>query len=278
VPWFKVDDGLGTSKSVLRIPRRYRLQAVGLWTLAGAWCAKELTDGFVPEYVLEDLAGTKALAAHLVAAGLWEIAEDGWRFVGWGKYQPTRADVIAEREKEAERKRTWRESRKAAAAKQTVQVKAGASDECPAGTTMSVPSMSHPASDIPDPARPGPTRPVPKGTREGSARKPSAARGHRLPEGWEPAEEVVRQMREECPHVDLRIEHAKFTDHWNSQPGSKALKLDWTGTWRNWIRRSAESGPPRNGAYVRDGPSRADQKVQTYLSYGLPNQGKELQQ
>ena len=47
-------------------------------------------------------------------------------------------------------------------------------------------------------------------------------------------------MREECPGVDLRREFAKFTDHWTAAPGSRGVKLDWTATWRNWIRKAYE--------------------------------------
>lgn len=108
--WFKVDDGFTNSKPVLKISRRYRAAAVGLWTLAGAWSAKELTDGFVPDYIIEEVASTVAIAGVLVKVGLWEVAEDGWQFVGWKKYQPMRDQVLAARAAEAERKRVARNS------------------------------------------------------------------------------------------------------------------------------------------------------------------------
>lgn len=114
MPWFKVDDGFANSKPVLRIPRRYRTQAVGLWVLAGTWAAKELTDGHIPEYVLEDFASTPTIAGHLVAAGLWETADDGYQFVGWSKYQPTKEQVLTSRAEEAERRKLGRESRRKA--------------------------------------------------------------------------------------------------------------------------------------------------------------------
>lgn len=33
-------------------------------------------------------------------------------------------------------------------------------------------------------------------------------------------------------------EGEKFHDYWIAQPGSKALKVDWFATWRNWARRA----------------------------------------
>lgn len=68
-------------------------------------------------------------------------------------------------------------------------------------------------------------------------------RGTRLPEGWLPNPEVRTQMAQEYPTVDLRLAHEKFKDYWTDQPGQKGIKLDWNGTWRNWIRGEAERTP-----------------------------------
>ncbi|WP_052372200.1 hypothetical protein [Nocardia otitidiscaviarum] len=254
MPWFKTDDGFANSRPVLRIPRRHRAAAVGVWTLAGTWCAKELTDGFVPDYALAELCGTAKHAEMLVEAGLWEVVDGGWRFVGWEKYQPTRAQVLEERQKEAERKRRWRDARR----DKDIQAQSR-----PDGTDADVPDMSHGTDgDVPEgvpgvsrSSRPDPSRPdpVPKGTTETEPRQRDS-RGHRLPDDWRPSEDVIAAMRAECPHVDLRAEHAKFADHWRSQPGAKGRKADWTATWRNWIRRAAESGPPRSRPHTDTAP------------------------
>jgi len=76
----------------------------------------------------------------------------------------------------------------------------------------------------------------------------SVSKGTRLPEGWQPTREDVEAMRSECPGVDLRRATAMFRDYWVSQAGAKGLKLDWSATWRNWVRRdfgSSASGPSR---------------------------------
>lgn len=114
MPWFNVDDGFANSKPVLKIPRRYRCAAIGLWTLAGSWSAKELTDGFIPEEAIEEFAGTPQLTEHLVRAGLWKRVEDGWQFEGWAKWQKTKEKVLAYREREAEKKRGQRSNPKTA--------------------------------------------------------------------------------------------------------------------------------------------------------------------
>lgn len=157
--WFKMDDGFANSKPVLRIPRRYRLQAVGLWALAGTWSAKEETDGFIPEYVLEELCGTPGVANQLVQAGLWEIVEGsskdpvgilsavsddpqlpGWVYRNWAKYQPTKADLEENREKERIRKANYRMSRRDTS-----------------GTDAGQTEGHQQESGHPDPTRPDPT-------------------------------------------------------------------------------------------------------------------------
>jgi hypothetical protein len=124
----------------MRIRRRYRAAVIGLWTLSGTWCAKELTDGRVPLHMLDELGCTVAQARMLVECGLWADAPAGYVFIGWEKYQPTRAKVEAERKKEAERKAAYRLSRGDTG-----------------GTPPGVPLVSQPESGHPDPTRPDPT-------------------------------------------------------------------------------------------------------------------------
>ena len=114
--WFKVDDKLHSSRKLMMIPRRHRLAALGLWTISGSWSADQLTDGRIPDYMIEEWGGTKALTDWLVKAGLWieisgsEVPTDSsFQFHNWGEYQPTKADIEAEREKNREKLRKWRE-------------------------------------------------------------------------------------------------------------------------------------------------------------------------
>jgi hypothetical protein len=76
-----------------------------------------------------------------------------------------------------------------------------------------------------------------------------------------PDRSVIDAMRAKHPDVDLGAEHDKFTDYWRAKAGKDGCKLDWNATWRNWIRRTAESshrsGPARNG-----GRSTADLRVE----------------
>lgn len=38
---------------------------------------------------------------------------------------------------------------------------------------------------------------------------------------------------------------ALFFDYWIAQPGAKGRKLDWSATWRNWVRNEKLQRVPR---------------------------------
>ena len=77
------------------------------------------------------------------------------------------------------------------------------------------------------------------GTRERKRSTPTAPRGTRVPEDFEPDERMLEWVRRECPGVPAN-EHGRFMDHWRSTPGTKGMKLDWIATWRNWMRRAQD--------------------------------------
>lgn len=98
------------------------------------------------------------------------------------------------------------------------------------------------------------------------AEQSRSARGTRLPDGWMPPPEVVAQMRAECPHVDQKLEHRKFCDYWADQPGAKGRKVNWVGTYRNWIRKAAEDRQPQGRG--RNGLSAVDEKALGWQGVG----------
>lgn len=126
-PGFNVDLGFYDSDEVLSIPRRIRAAAIGVWTLAGAYSANKLTDGYVSAEVLKSIGCTAAIRAALCATTpqpLWVDADTdpeidracdargaqllGINFTRWPKWQRTRAEVATYRAQEAERKRNAR--------------------------------------------------------------------------------------------------------------------------------------------------------------------------
>ena len=54
-------------------------------------------------------------------------------------------------------------------------------------------------------------------------------------------------------YLDLDHITEKFVDYWLGKSGKDATKTDWTATWRNWIRREAESIPKPAGLRLASG-------------------------
>ncbi len=80
-----------------------------------------------------------------------------------------------------------------------------------------------------------------------------AARGARLPEDWAPSEATLAALRAEG-HATPAGALASFGDYWRAVPGARGVKLDWEGTYRNWVRRDASrGGGPGPRAPRRDG-------------------------
>lgn len=236
--WFKVDDRLPTSRKMLRIPRSKRTAAIGLWTIAGAWSAHDLTDGFVPAFMIEEWGGTEGDADELIRAGMW--AEDehdgdpGYQFVNWDEYQPMKVNVEAKREYERERKRQQRRDASGKFAGEG-----------------NVPDLSHrdnagtPTVGDRDSTVPVPSRPVPSRERDGhetpildvsdgkpssspSRRKPSKA----IPNDWAPSPSHVEKCAAE--HIDLEHEAEKFR---NNALAKDMRYANWDRAFTNWLSR-----------------------------------------
>lgn len=290
-PGFNVDLGFYDSDEVLSIPRKIRAAAIGVWTLCGSYSANKLTDGYVSAEALRDRGCTPAIRKAVIASTLWEDVGDGAiRFVKWPKWQRTAAEIKAYRDAEAERKRKAREAKKGLL-QPDVDATSGSRGDHVATTwrpdepyiANDINATSAPRNDNTQPAtstdteasgrtsagRSQAVRPEdgdPKTKTETETKKknsgyvpseltlgspPNAARGTRLPNGWEPPTDVVAQMRSDHPGIDLRAEHAKFADYWRAKAGKDGRKADWTATWRNWIRRAAEQRPAHtNGNQV----------------------------
>jgi len=103
--WGRIDDKLHSSPKWRSATKGAR----SLWTTALSWSMDQLTDGAIPRYMLPVLDGTKAEAASLVACGLWRATDEGWQFHDWEDYQPSRAQVLAERDAAKERQKRARD-------------------------------------------------------------------------------------------------------------------------------------------------------------------------
>src|SRR5689334_21193351 len=93
--WFKVDDSFYDHPKIFDAPDC----AVALWTRAGTWSARSLTDGFVPAGLPARFCDDPERGVReLVTRGLWKRTKGGYLFHDWSVYQPTKEEVIAGRD------------------------------------------------------------------------------------------------------------------------------------------------------------------------------------
>ncbi|MGH3587935.1 MAG: hypothetical protein ACRDQ0_16620, partial [Pseudonocardia sp.] len=136
MPWVRFDDQYPINRKVARLSdAAYRLHDSAIF-----WCARNLTDGAVPEEDLEDVCARVRtpgrFAAEIVGRGLWhEIGYQcdseecpahpdntpadvrsglvkGWLIHDYLEFQPSKEQVIKDRKGNAARQKKWREQQK----------------------------------------------------------------------------------------------------------------------------------------------------------------------
>jgi hypothetical protein len=127
VPWVRFDDQFTIHRKVDGLSdAAFRLHASAIF-----WSARNLTDGFVSR---EDLDGVTArvrtperFAAECKQRGVWHLGDedcpsekcpadgggdgDGWIIHDYWEFQPSKVQVVRDREAAARRQKKWREAR-----------------------------------------------------------------------------------------------------------------------------------------------------------------------
>jgi hypothetical protein len=245
MPWFNVDDGFAFHRKTVRAGNA----AAGLWVRAGSWCAKELTDGFVPDHMVPTM-GTAKQAERLVEAGLWvrDDARGGFQFHQYADdgRNLTREVVLKKREQAAEKKRKQREGN----GQKSENAQVGESR--PGGTSGGVPEGVPGGVNVPPPLPSPPSSPNGEepSLRSGETRERAASskkRGTRIPDDFAPTPAMAEWARQETPLVG-RHETEQFVDYWRGIPGAKGEKVDWVATWRRWMRETQARAEKRSNA------------------------------
>lgn len=101
----------------------------------------------------------------------------------------------------------------------------------------------------------------------GAASDAPTTRGTRLPKTWTMTASGKAFIAKERPDLNAAVVEQMFRDHWHGKPGKDGVKLDWEGTWRNWVRnqRALPSSAPGMSADWWDSKG------------GVLAKGKELQ-
>lgn len=221
--WFKVDDSFYDHPKIFDAPDC----AVALWTRAGSWSARNLTDGFVPAGMPARLCDDHDTAVReLVDRGLWRRTRGGFRFHDWTSYQPSAQKVRELREKRVESGRKGGLTRASNRSKQASKSQASA----------------WPVAK----QNPTPTRPVKDASNEASSSR-ARTRATRIPDDFRPSPDMLAWARQRAPDLDIDVETEKFANYWSAKAGQSATKLDWAATWRNWMLNAEQRTPIRNG-------------------------------
>jgi hypothetical protein len=89
--WIRVDDHFADHPKVMAL-ETHRLAGLGLWVVAASYAARYLTDGFVP-FSHVRAHGPARLISRMVAVGLFEPVDGGYRLHDWLTYNPSRQAV-----------------------------------------------------------------------------------------------------------------------------------------------------------------------------------------
>lgn len=174
--WLRIDDRAGEDPKLEALSN----QAHRLWFRAGCWVASHLTDGFIPADVVPLLAKVKRyqpLVEELLKKPpipgkkpLWHAVEGGYVINDYLDYNPSAAQVKAQREANRDRQAKHRNGRRGsddpAASRRDEHVSNGVTSSVTNGVTNGevTPLVTHP--------RPVPSRPLEKPTTTGRAHDP----------------------------------------------------------------------------------------------------------
>lgn len=114
MPWVRLDDHFDESPKIAAASD----SAFRLWTTALAYANRNLSDGFIPVLMLRRLSTApkpEKDAAELVRLRLWEVADGGYQIHDFHEYQPSKEQVLSERESTRQRVANWRAGKKSPA-------------------------------------------------------------------------------------------------------------------------------------------------------------------
>lgn len=236
---------------------------MGLWALCLSFCSAYSTDGRVGKEDVAGLAGRRSatLAARLVAAGLWiEDGPNAWIFHDFREYNPTAAQMDAERQRKIEAGRVGGLAKAAGASRRL----AGASSVLPES------AVARPVPSRPDPSDPDPPPVAPQGapTPKRARKAPAGPR----PEGWEPDPSVYAagaRVGLDPRAVDRELQ--RFAD-FHASKGS--IFVNWQAAARTWLWNVARFAPKGSapasplGTKAR-APTRAEVEAMERAPWGM---------
>lgn len=253
MPWVKIDDEFSEHPKMVEVgPLGMALQMAAL-----CYCNHHLTDGYVPGSVakrLIDLEGMPLtfgqIAKKLIDVGVWTADGDGYRIHDYLEFQPSKDQVVADREQ----KRTAgaKGGQASAQARASARGKAVGQAGASAGAQASPQAKSKPVP-VPDPV---PT-PDPRPEGDNPSLRSGFTDGHAAGAADTPAEVVPPGQDEQTPQ---RIAQSAY-DLLNAA-GHRPPSQKWVGKAIGQIKSLTPAARPQVGPAVQWA---IDQGMQGYI-------------
>jgi hypothetical protein len=192
-----------------------------LFVRTNAFSSTSDSDGYHTEaQLLRGPAGgmkdAKKRIARLVEVGLWQEVDGGYQVRSWVKIHPSSEEKGRVKKADRDRKRV--------------------------DLPFDFPTDS---GRNPNGAQPDSLSLIQSSAVQSSAVSKTRARGTRI-DDWKPGPSDIDWQRRASIADDIaRREFEKFGDYWRAVPGQRGLKLDWSATWRNWLRTAQERAVPQ---------------------------------
>jgi hypothetical protein len=275
--WIELHQSLPSHRKTLAVADALNLPeyaVVGLLACLWLWALDNAPDGSLPDAprrlarAIRYDGDADALVGSLLEAGFLHRDGDRLTIHNWQDYA---GKLMGQRAKNAERQARFRERQKGDpdakpedAPDQSPELLRGGdvTVTSPPRNPATVPYQTVPNLTIgrgrADGGTPGYAPPAApdrheEGTLDHSRRNPTAARGSRLPEGWQPPPEALDRAAAEFPALDVGLATEEFRDYWRAVPGAKGVKCDWLATWRNALRKAQDAGKFQRGPGVGGG-------------------------
>lgn len=183
-----------------------------------SWADRHSVDGFVDGAAstdVDEIVRCDGFAASLVKVKWLEISDEGIRIP---KFDRHNGDSAKQRAQKNERQARWR-------AKKDADVDSDVDGNVDGEASTQTSTREE------------------KRREEKKETKAEAQRATRLPADWEPNESEIEFCQQERPDLNVRSVADQFRDYWIAQAGAKGRKVDWTATWRNWVRNQRGGKP-----------------------------------
>lgn len=251
MPWIRLDDHFDENPKIASVGPL----GLALWVTGLAYCNRNLTDGFIPWAIARNLVSWEFMAAEgeaveriatttdtgddshvsawtvgsgaiiglLIEAGLWEHVPGGYRIHDYADFQPTKAQVEAER--------TQKQAAGQAGGLAAARARAIANGKQEASSSSSKTLAQ--SKPVPDP--------VPLGSKE-----PRHIRAKIVPSLTE--DERARLVEKHAPKYGAEFTDRELTFSLSHESALKVKTDSWFVYCDRWMSRQERFGAPSNGS------------------------------